>query len=676
MTTDVSPEARASVLRRQLNHHNYRYYTLDDPEISDAEYDALFRELQQIEGDHPELKRADSPTQRVGGEILSAFESVTHVLPMTSLDNAFERQEMVEFERRIIERGEVGSVEYVVEPKLDGLALNLLYEDGVLVRGATRGDGTRGEDVTANIRTIDVIPLRLEGENIPQRLEVRGEVFINKVDFELLNQRQEGRGEKRFANPRNAAAGSLRQLDSTITARRPLSFISYGVGLVEGGEAFTHYQRQIEQLAAWGIPTSDQRKVVSGITACEAVYQDLLQRRPDLPYEIDGVVYKVNDLSLQERLGFTSRAPRWAIAWKFPAEEATTLLEAIEIQVGRTGALTPVARLKPIEVGGVTVSNATLHNEDEVRRKDVQVGDTVVVRRAGDVIPEVVRVVLERRSEESEPWDMRAEFPVCPVCGSEIVREEDKAVARCSGGLFCPAQRKEAVWHFASRKGLDIEGLGQKLIDQLVERDLVNNPADLFKLQVTELAALERMGLKSAENLVTALQQGRETTLPRFLFALGIPEVGEATARSLAHHFGDLDPLMEASGEVLQTVEDVGPIVAENIVTFFQQPHNREVIAALREAGLQWPEIEVKMADQLPLAGKTYVVTGTLQQFKRAEVKAQLQALGAKVAGSVSKKTTALICGAEPGSKREKAEKLAIPVLDEVALKELLESGG
>lgn len=667
-----SAEEQAAALRQQLHHHNHRYYTLDDPEISDAEYDQLFRELQQLERKHPELKSKDSPTQRVGGEILSQFDSVAHEVAMSSLDNAFERKEMAEFERRIRERGAVSQVEYVVEPKLDGLALNLLYEAGVLVRGATRGDGSEGEDVTANIRTIGSIPLRLVGDNIPQRLEVRGEVFISRADFEQLNQQQLARGEKRFANPRNAAAGSLRQLDSSITASRPLSFISYGVGLMQGGEAYSDYSLLIEQLARWGVPTSPELRVVEGVAACEAIYQQLQQRRPELPYEIDGVVYKVNSLALQEQLGSTSRAPRWAIAWKFPAEEATTTLLAIDLQVGRTGALTPVARLKPVEVGGVTVSNATLHNADEVQRKDVRVGDRVVVRRAGDVIPEVVRMLPEQRPEGTHGWEMPQQ---CPVCGSRAVREADKTVVRCSGGLFCPAQRKEAVWHFASRKGFDIEGLGQKLVDQLVEADLVQTPADLFQLQAEQLTSLERMGPKSAENLIRALQQGRETTLPRFLYALGIPEVGEATARSLAHHFGDLPSLMRAGLERLEQVEDVGGVVASNIVTFFQQPHNREVIESLLAAGVAWPAIEAQPDAALPLTGSTYVITGTLQQMKRSEAKSQLQALGAKVAGSVSKKSTALICGEEPGSKRDKALSLGVPVLDEDALLQLIKQG-
>lgn len=669
VTTEAA--SRAAELRHQLNHHNYRYYTLDAPEISDAAYDQLFRELQQIEQRFPELRTEDSPTQRVGGAILSSFESVTHEQPMTSLDNAFDRQEMGNFERRILERTGVDSVEYVVEPKLDGLALSLLYEKGVLVRGATRGDGVQGEDVSANIRTIGTIPLKLQGENIPRRLEVRGEVFISRADFEQLNQQQQARGEKHFANPRNAAAGSLRQLDSTITATRPLSFISYGVGVIEGGERYTHYRQLIDQLKQWGVPISPELKVVRGISACEQLYQQLSARRADLPYEIDGVVYKVNDFELQQELGFTARAPRWAIAWKFPAEEATTELLAIDLQVGRTGALTPVARLKPVEVGGVTVSNATLHNEDEVHRKDVRVGDSVVVRRAGDVIPEVVRVVGEREQHRAPLWEMPQQ---CPVCDSRVIREADKAAVRCSGGLFCPAQRKEAVWHFASRKGLDIEGLGQKLVDQLIEQQLVETPADLFSLTLEQLVALERMGQRSAENLLQSIRQSRETTLPRLLFALGVPEVGEATARSLAHHFGGLEPLMGATVEALQLVDDVGPIVAANIATFFQQPHNCEVVERMRSAGVVWPRPEIKAADALPLAGHTYVITGTLERMKRAEAKSALQERGAKVAGSVSSKTTALICGADPGSKRDKALSLGVPVLDESELEKLMHS--
>ncbi len=667
--TPLPASVRARELRTQLNHHNYRYYTLDAPEILDSEYDLLFRELQQLEQRYPALKRADSPTQRVGGEVLSAFRSVTHEMPMSSLGNAFGQKEMEEFERRVLERTGLQSMKYSVEPKLDGLALSLLYEDGILVRGATRGDGFNGEDVTVNVRTINSIPLRLQGGDIPQRLEVRGEVFISKQGFNDLNRKQQTAGEKSFANPRNAAAGSMRQLDSSITATRPLSFISYGLGVQQGGERAQNYHQLLQQLSAWGVPVSPEAKVVEGVDGCVAAYADLVERRSSLPYEIDGVVFKVDSLELQQELGFTARAPRWAIAWKFPAQEATTRLLSIDLQVGRTGALTPVARLEPVEVGGVTVSNATLHNEDEIQRKDLRAGDMVVVRRAGDVIPEVVRTVEKKRPDGARVWVMPDH---CPVCGAEVVREADKAVARCSGGLFCPAQRSEAIWHFASRKGLDIEGMGGKLIDQLVQQKLVTTPADLFQLDADQLVSLERMGERSAENLVAALQQSRDATLPHFLFALGIPEVGEATSRSLAHYFGDLDSLMETTTDELQKVDDVGSVVAENIVTFFQQNHNREVIEQLLQAGIHWPPPHHQEESPQPLLGKSYVITGTLQGMRRSEIKESLQSLGAKVTGSVSGKTTALICGADPGSKRAKAESLGVPVLDESELQKLL----
>lgn len=663
--------ARAQELRDQLNYHNHRYYTLDSPEILDSEYDALFRELQDLENKHPELRRDDSPTRRVGGDILSSFASVDHEAPMASLDNAFSYAEMEDFERRVAERGGVDNLEYAVEPKLDGLALSLLYIKGVLVRGATRGDGHTGEDVTANIRTIHTIPLGLQGDNIPERLEVRGEVFISIDGFKRLNQSQISAGEKLFANPRNAAAGSLRQLDSSITARRPLSFISYGIGIQQGGEKAESYKELMEQLSSWGIPVSTKLQLVSGLDGCAEVYADLLSRRETLPYEIDGVVFKVNSFQLQQKLGSTARAPRWAIAWKFPAEEATTELLSIDLQVGRTGALTPVARLSPVDVGGVTVSNATLHNEDEVHRKDVRVGDTVVVRRAGDVIPEVVRAIPERRPQQTEIWQMPDS---CPVCGSEVLREEDKSVARCSGGLFCPAQRKEAIWHFASRKGLDIEGLGGKLIDQLVDENVIATAADLFSINPGQLSSLERMGEKSADNLVESLRKSRKTTLPRLLFALGIPEVGEATARSMALSFGDLAPIMQATIDDLQAVDDVGPIVAQNIFTFFRQDHNREVIESLLQSGVVWEKIVPQERLSQPLLGDSYVITGTLRNMKRSEAKEKLQAMGAKVAGSVSKKTTALVCGEDPGSKREKAEKLGVQILDEDGLQRLLRS--
>ncbi|HIJ22555.1 MAG TPA: NAD-dependent DNA ligase LigA [Gammaproteobacteria bacterium] len=662
-------QLRAEELRQQLHHHNHQYYVKDNPEVLDSEYDALFRELQQLEQRHPQLQTPDSPTLRVGGEVLDGFQSVDHLLPMASLDNAFDAGEMEDFEQRIVARLEVGTVEYIAEPKLDGVALNLLYEEGVLVRGATRGNGQQGEDVTVNVRTIASIPLKLHGRDIPQRLEVRGEVFISKADFERLNQRQIVKGEKPFANPRNAAAGSLRQLDSSITAQRPLSFISYGVGDVEGGIEVEQYQQRMQQLAQWGVPISSELTKLQGIKACQALIQHYLEQRSSLPYEIDGIVFKVNSYHYQQLLGQTARAPRWAIAWKFPAQEATTTLIAIELQVGRSGAMTPVARLKPVEVGGVTVSNATLHNADEVSRKDIREGDQVIVRRAGDVIPEVVRSVGDRRSVDSKPWVMAQQ---CPVCGSETVQDDGKSVVRCSGGLFCPAQRKQAVWHFASRKGLDIEGLGGKLIEQLVDQQMVSTPADLFHLELEPLSKLQRMGEKSAENLLQALQKGRQTTLSRFLYGLGIPEVGEATAQALSDHFGTLNGVMESTAEQLLGVEDVGPIVAENIITFFAQPHNCEVIDQLLLAGLEWPDVEPVSSLEQALSGQRYVITGTLNEMTRSEAKQRLQTLGAKVVGSVSRKTTALICGADPGSKREKALSIGVPILDENELKQLL----
>ncbi len=679
-TKKSGDRVRASELREKLNHHNYRYYTLDAPEILDSEYDLLFRELQQLELEFPELKTIDSPTQRIGGDILKQFESATHKLPMASLDNAFSQDEMEQFDKRIVDMvmHKVSDtnkipIEYVVEPKLDGLALTVLYVDGVLKRGATRGDGLSGEDVTINIRTIPSIPLRLQGDNIPHSLEVRGEVFISKKDFEKLNNSQQLKGEKMFANPRNAAAGSLRQLDSTITATRPLSFISYGVGVLESEDdtqIYNTYSQLIAQLSIWGIPISTESRVVEGVSEIINVFDDLAERREALPYEIDGVVYKVNDFLFQQKLGSTSRAPRWAIAWKFPAEEVTTNLLAIDIQVGRTGALTPVARLEPVEVGGVTVSNATLHNEDEVKRKDLRAGDRVVVRRAGDVIPEVVRRIgVELNREDS--WQMPK---VCPVCGSKVIREEEKTVARCSGGLYCAAQRSEAIWHFCSRRGLDIDGVGGKLIEQLVERELIKTPADLFTLTLEQLTTLDRVGVKSAQNSLDAIESSKQTTLSRFIYALGIPEVGEATARSMAHHFGELNLIISAKQDQLQEVADVGKVVANNIITFFEQAHNIEVIDIILAAGVKW-EYESVSASQVSnatLTGRTYVITGSLSKIKRAEAKERLQKLGAKVTGSVSKSSTALICGLKPGSKYDRAKKIGVPIMNEDELLELL----
>jgi DNA ligase (NAD+) len=661
---------QAASLREQIEHHNYLYYVLDAPEIPDAAFDALMRELQALEAAYPALVNADSPTRRVGGEPLKTFGEARHLLPMLSLDNAFEEDEVLAFERRIRDRlGEETGIEFAVEPKLDGLAISLLYEDGHLVRGATRGDGTTGEDVTANVRTIHAIPLKLRGTGHPRTLEVRGEVYMERARFEAFNREAEERGEKVFVNPRNAAAGSLRQLDPRITARRPLTFFTYGAGHYDGGDLPDTQAAILDALAGWGQRVCPERAVVRGARGCLDYYRRIGERRADLPYEIDGVVYKVNRMDLQQRLGFISRAPRWAIAHKYPAQEQMTVLRDVEFQVGRTGALTPVARLEPVFVGGVTVSNATLHNMDEVERKDVRIGDTVIVRRAGDVIPEVVGVVASRRPRNARKVIMPTE---CPVCGSEIVRAEGEAVARCSGGLYCAAQRREAIKHFASRRAMDIEGLGDKLVEQLVDAGLVDHVNDLYHLTVEQLAGLERMGEKSAQNLVEALEKSKHTQLARFIFALGIREVGEATARALAGHFGRLDALMEADEEALMEVPDVGPVVAHHVATFFQQPHNREVIQALRDAGVRWDESAPVKAGPRPLAGNTYVLTGALASMTREEAGERLMALGAKVTGSVSKKTTAVIAGEAAGSKLAKAEKLRVPVMDEATFLKLI----
>ncbi len=659
---------RAAALREQLNYHNYRYYVLDAPEVPDAEYDKLFRELLALEQEYPALVSADSPTQRVGAAPLAAFDAVRHALAMLSLDNAFSEEDVMDFDRRVREGLKVDAVDYAAEPKLDGLAVSLLYEHGVLIRAATRGDGYTGEDVTQNVRTIHSVPLRLVGKPYPRRLEVRGEVYMPKQGFLEMNKRQEENGEKIFANPRNAAAGSLRQLDPRITAMRPLAIYCYGVGVMEGGELPQRHSAILDQLRLWGLRVSDERAVVKGAVGCLDYFAKLAVKRADLPYEVDGVVYKVDDLAQQRQLGFVSRAPRWAVAHKFPAEEAMTTVLGIDVQVGRTGAITPVARLAPVSVAGVTVSNATLHNEDEVHRKDVRVGDTVIIRRAGDVIPEVVSVIKERRPAGTRIFHLPKH---CPVCGSEVVRVEGESVARCSGGLYCPAQRKEAIRHFASRRAMDIEGLGDKLVDQLVEKGLVHGVADLYQLTLEQLAELERMGRKSAENLLQALETSKHTSLPRFLYALGIREVGEATALALAQHFGDLPPIIAADADVLQTVPDVGPVVAQHIVAFFHEEHNREVIAKLQAAGVRWPVLE-RRVQLLPLAGKTFVLTGTMQAMSREVAKEKLQALGAKVAGSVSAKTSYVVVGEEAGSKLDKARELGIAMLDETAFLKLL----
>ena len=677
---------QAKDLRQQLNHHAYLYYTLDAPDIPDAEYDRLFKALQALEAKHPELLTPDSPTQRVGGVVLDAFAQVRHAVPMLSIrtETDTEASGAQAFDARI--RRELGLgeadalVDYVAELKFDGLAMSLRYEAGVLVQAATRGDGETGEDVTHNIRTIGQIPLRLP-DGVPAVLEVRGEVYMRRDDFETLNERQRQRiaagakGEKTFVNPRNAAAGAVRQLDSAIAADRPLSFFAYGTGdlaVPEGQTLWTSHHGLLMQLKAWGFPVAEQTAVVQGAAGLVQFHQRIAELRDKLPFDIDGVVYKVNDLGLQQRLGFVTREPRWAVAHKYPAQEMMTEVLAIDVQVGRTGKLTPVAKLAPVFVGGVTVTNATLHNEDEARRKDVRVGDTVIVRRAGDVIPEVVSVVQEKRLHESQLFSMPRH---CPVCGSEAEREEGEADYRCSGGLFCPAQRKQAVLHYAQRRAMDVEGLGDKLVDQLVDSGRVQTLPDLYKLQLQDLAGMDRMAEKSAQNLLDALQQSRHTTLPRFLFGLGIRHVGEATAKELARHFGQLQAIMDASEDALVQVADIGPIVAHSLHTFFAQAHNREVVQALREAGVHWPEGEALAPTEMPLAGLTVVLTGTLPSMGRDEAKDKLEALGAKVAGSVSKKTSCVVAGTEAGSKLEKALALGVPVLDEAGLLRLLTDG-
>lgn len=663
-------------LKEQIRHHNYQYHVLDDPEIPDAEYDRLMRRLQAIEREHPDLITDDSPTQRVGDAPIAAFGTVQHQVPMLSLDNAFAEEELREFHRRVTDRLELeadaGTLEYAAEPKLDGAAVSLLYEEGRLVRAATRGDGTTGEDITHNVRTIDAVPLKLIGSGYPPSLEVRGEVFMPKAGFEAYNEQARAKGEKTFVNPRNAAAGSLRQLDPRLTAERPLDMYAYSVGKIDGGDLPATHSEVLDRLQSWGLKVCPERGVVAGVEGCLAFYKEMGAKRDSLPYEIDGVVYKVNDLVQQRELGFVSRAPRWAIAHKFPAQEELTTVEGVEFQVGRTGAVTPVARLKPVFVGGVTVSNATLHNIDELHRKDVRVGDTVTIRRAGDVIPEVVGVIASRRPKGTKPVQLPKR---CPVCGSTVAREGDEAVARCTGGLYCAAQRAESLKHFVSRKAMDIEGLGSKLIEQLVTIDRIKTPADIFRLEKEELAALERMGDKSAENLITAINASRSTTLERFLYALGIREVGEATAAALATHFGKLDAVMSAAESELVDVPDVGPIVASRIRSFFGEEHNREVIQALRDLGVHWEESEPQQSPaDGPLAGKTFVLTGTLPNMTRDEAKKKIQALGGKVTGSVSKNTTYVVFGEKAGSKLTKAQQLGVETIDEAGLNSLLKS--
>jgi len=662
--------ARAAQLRTEIAQHDYRYYVLDDPLVSDAEYDRLMQELRALEAAHPALVTPDSPTQRVSGTPRAGFGEVVHQVPMLSLDNAFSEDAVRGFDRRIHERlGLAGELDYVAEPKLDGLAVSVSYRAGRLEQAATRGDGITGEDVTANVRTIRAVPQRLRGA-APAVFEARGEVFMNIAGFERMNELARSRGEKVFVNPRNAAAGSLRQLDARITAARPLSAFFYAIGVLEGAAAPARQSELLELLRSLGLPVSPEARAVRGVEGCLAYYRAIGERRSSLPYQIDGVVYKLDSRTDQERLGFISRAPRWAIAHKFPPDEAFTVVRDIGFQVGRTGAVTPVARLEPVFVSGVTVSSVTLHNIDEVHRKDVRVGDTVVVRRAGDVIPEVVSVVLDRRPSDTQPLELPEK---CPVCHSQVLRAAGEAVARCTGGFTCRAQRQESLRHFASRRALDIEGLGDKLIEQLVERDAVRTPADLYSLTTEQLAQLDRMGEKSAANLTAAIERSRRTTLPRLLYGLGIREVGEATALALARHFGTLERLMEADETAIQQVADIGPVVAAHVAAFFASDDHRRVIKLLRKQGVTWPDMPASARAEQPLAGRTFVITGTLEAMTREQAQEALIARGAKVSGSVSKKTSFVVAGSEAGSKLTRARELQVPVLDERQFLALLE---
>jgi DNA ligase (NAD+) len=664
------PGKRAAVLRDLLERYNHRYHALDDPEVPDAEYDRLMVELRAIEAGHPQLITPNSPTQRVGAAPVAAFGAVKHRIAMLSLDNAFSEEEVRDFDRRVRERlGVEGPIRYSAEPKLDGLAISARYEKGLFVQGATRGDGETGEDITQNLKTIAALPLKLRAPKLPAVLEVRGEVFMPLAGFERFNQAALERGEKTLVNPRNAAAGSLRQLDPRMTAARPLDLFIYGLGMVEGVELPARHSETLAALRLWGFKICPQSAVVESVEGCLEYYRQMGAQRAALPYQIDGVVYKVDELDLQRRLGFVSRAPRWAVAHKFPAEEALTTVRDIEFQIGRTGALTPVARLEPTFVGGVTVSNATLHNMDELTRKDVRVGDTVVVRRAGDVIPEVARVLPERRPPGTTPILLPT---VCPVCGSKVVREGDQAVARCSGGRICAAQRKEEIKHFASRRALDIQGLGDKLVDQLVERDWVRTPADLFALRSDQLETLERMGEKSAQKLQAGIEAAKRTSLPRFLYALGIRDVGEATALALAQHFREIDALRRATDEEIQRVPDVGPVVAKHVAAYFGDADNAAVVDRLLAAGVIWPP--PPPGSQGALTGKTFVLTGTLESLTREAAAEAIARLGGKVSGSVSKKTSYVVAGAEAGSKLKKAAELRIAVLDEAAFLKLLKT--
>ncbi len=675
LISQPTDEARISQIRDLIRLYDFQYYVQDAPTVSDNEYDGLFRELQALEAKHPNLVTPDSPTQRVGGSPVRAFSSITHRVAMLSLNNAFGDDELNAFDKRVREGLGLNQVEYAVEPKFDGLAITLTYENGIFTQGATRGDGYTGEDVTHNLKTIRSIPQRLNIQKPPKLLEVRGEVLMFKADFDVLNQQQESRGDKVFANPRNAAAGSLRQLDPNITATRPLSFFAYGLGANHGVPELNTQSACMNYLESLRLPVSNLRAVVKGAEGLLGFYEKVGAQRASLPFDIDGVVYKVNSLAQQAELGFVSRAPRWAIAHKFPAEEALTIVEGIDVQVGRTGAITPVARLKPVFVGGVTVTNATLHNEDEMRRKDVRIGDTVSIRRAGDVIPEVVGIVLEKRPSNALLFTMPTE---CPVCGSHIKKQQEEAVARCTGGIFCAAQRKQAMIHFASRKAMDIEGFGDKLVEQLVDSNLANNLADIYRLDFHALTNLDRMAEKSAQNIIDALEKSKKTTLARFIYALGIRNVGEATAKDLARYFGNVEAVQDANIEQLQQVPDVGPIVAESIVNFFSEAHNREIINSLISpielggAGIHWDAVAAQTNATGIFAGKTFVLTGTLPTLGREDAKALIENVGGKVSGSVSKKTDFVVAGADAGSKLTKAQELGVGVIDETDLLKML----
>ncbi|MCW8108584.1 NAD-dependent DNA ligase LigA [Alteromonas ponticola] len=672
MNDSSRSESRILELRQTINEYNYQYYVLDDPSVPDAQYDRLFNELLELEKAHPHLVTDDSPSQKVGAAPLSSFSQVQHEVPMLSLDNAFDEESLLAFEKRLHDRlKEDTELTFSCEPKLDGLAVSILYEKGKLVRAATRGDGRVGENITANVRTIANIPLSLRGSDWPERIEVRGEVFMPRSGFIKLNESQKKHGAKVFANPRNAAAGSLRQLDSRITAKRPLQFYAYSLGVVlpDSYSLPEFHSQRLRLLGEWGLPLCPEIGTATGATGCLQYYHQILKSREKLPYDIDGVVFKVDKITLQHTLGFVSRAPRWAIAQKFPAQEEITTLHDVEFQVGRTGAITPVARLEPVFVGGVTVSNATLHNDDEIIRLGVRIGDQVVIRRAGDVIPQVVSVVVENRPDHTKP----IHFPsVCPVCGSKVEKLPEEAVARCSGGLYCAAQRKQALKHFASRKAFDIDGLGDKLVEQLVEADLVKDPADFFHLTMEKLVGLERMAEKSAANLLASLHAAKTTTLPRFLYALGIREVGETTAQNLATHFGSLEAIRGATQEALISVQDIGSVVAQHIVNFFAEEHNNDVIERLIAVGVNWPDVERVELEDAPLAGQTWVLTGTLTSMARNDAKAHLQTLGAKVSGSISTNTHVLVAGDKAGSKLTKAQSLGVDVWDEDKLLELL----